>query len=175
MSTQFGLPSELKQLEAKLRQQEPQGCAVNRDALMYQAGWAAAEVAGKLRWGWPATTGVLAASVAILAFMLMSSDEKVPLVVQQVEQVEAEVEPIVTPLVVEPEQVPRVVPTSRWEGRFSALASRHRLQEWNSPVAENSAVTLSEVKSVRALMKEFLEETKWVEPSRNKVQKNQRI
>jgi len=159
MSAKFGLPSRLEKLEAELRQQVPQDCAVDRDALMYQAGWAAAEVAGRLRWGWPTTSGLLAASVAVLAFFLVRGSEPVPMAEVKTEPTKPAIEHRLPNLVLTPEQPVRVVPVRHWEAEVAALARRHQLKKWDVVDREVTKVASTEVKTARSLMQEFLGET----------------
>ena len=53
---------------------------LDRDAVMYEAGWAAAEAKLCAKRGrlWPATSGVLAASVMVLATLLVDRGETPP-------------------------------------------------------------------------------------------------
>jgi hypothetical protein len=69
------LPPELAQLERQLRDLPLEPAAINREETLYRAGYAAAEAAlrggGGRGWFWPATSGVLAASVLVLSVLLV--------------------------------------------------------------------------------------------------------
>ncbi|NOZ39494.1 MAG: hypothetical protein GXP24_04625 [Planctomycetes bacterium] len=62
------LPAELREVETLLREFVPVESAINRDASLYEAGWAAAlaQAPQKSHWLWPATSAVLAASLLFL-------------------------------------------------------------------------------------------------------------
>ncbi len=65
------LPAELIAVESLLQQFSPTVSAMNRDALLYEAGWAAAKMQAqtKSHWFWPATSAALAAA---LLFVIIS-------------------------------------------------------------------------------------------------------
>ncbi|MDC0937126.1 hypothetical protein OAS39_12645 [Pirellulales bacterium] len=66
MSDNDRLPAELADVQSRLATVVPKGCSVNRDELMYRAGWAAASVQESRRLGsWAA--GVLGAGLAAAA------------------------------------------------------------------------------------------------------------
>jgi len=67
MSTELNLTPEQANVESLLRQLAPVESAVERDALMYQAGWTAASVQPRLtaHWLWPAATATLAAALVL--------------------------------------------------------------------------------------------------------------
>jgi len=69
------LPHELAEIEARLAKLPLPASSINRDEMLYRAGWAAAEVksSNKQRgngshWLWPATSAALAATVMLLLF-----------------------------------------------------------------------------------------------------------
>lgn len=77
MSTDDRLSPELSQIENDLRQLPLGPTRVDRDATLFGAGWAAAEANRTNRLKvWQAASGVLAASVAVLALTLI--DHKPP-------------------------------------------------------------------------------------------------
>jgi hypothetical protein len=69
------LPEHLIALEAQLANWSPAESQIARDEVMYQCGWAAAEASSarhrQVRWFWPTTSGVLAATVLLMATLLL--------------------------------------------------------------------------------------------------------
>ncbi len=87
------LPSELKSLEADLAALAPATSKLNRDELMYRAGWAAGAAAGAspialtpgnrrggYAWLWPLTTGALVLVAATLGIVLVARQPGVEVV-----------------------------------------------------------------------------------------------
>jgi len=118
--------------------------SVHREELMYRAGWAAAEAASERRlsrhvgrWFWPATTAALAASVLVLATLLLQREESPPL---------AQTTPTVKPLSVPSNQInpaPRPKPSiaARGAAQFAmrAWVLRSGFQDWPWPEADASS------------------------------------
>lgn len=65
MPTEPKLTAELSNVETLLKQYSPTASNIDRDTLMYQAGFTAGEVSARqaTHWFWPATTAALAASL----------------------------------------------------------------------------------------------------------------
>ncbi len=71
MPAEPDLPAELKAVEELLQQFSPVESAINRDASLYEAGWAAAlaQAPAKSHWLWPTTSAVLAASLLLIIIL----------------------------------------------------------------------------------------------------------
>ncbi len=72
------LSEDLAAIETRMRQVVPQASQLNRDELMYRAGWAAARAGGDASQSslrlWQAAAGVLAASLLMAVTKLVSDD-----------------------------------------------------------------------------------------------------
>lgn len=68
MSAERPIPEPLNEIEHLLQQFAPQASAINRDALMYRAGWSAAKTRPRIptHWCWPTCSAVLAATLILL-------------------------------------------------------------------------------------------------------------
>jgi hypothetical protein len=116
MPPEPNLTAELSDVETLLKQYSPAASAINRDTLMYQAGFTAGEASTRkaTHWLWPATTAAFAASLLmLLAFPSVN-------LIQQVSvQPEQPPKPIVEPSVSVDE--PKVVRAARvpLKGYFS--------------------------------------------------------
>ncbi len=174
MSTENSLPSELAAFEARLRKQPLDRVEIDRDELMYQAGWAAAEAARKMRWLWPTTSGVLAASVLVLATFLLNGPEEPPMTtIAEVAPPKIEVTvpaPVdETPIVSHPTRYPSRWAQPRWTQRSPFLAMRDRAlrMEFDEPASFAGPASFVEIDddyapkavTARELMQEFLGET----------------
>jgi len=170
MSSEHNLPPELTSFEAKLRTESLADSRVNRDELMYQAGWAAAESARKTGWLWPTTSSVLAASVLVLAGLLVSSPAESPEDVVSEEETIAVAEPTVsaggharTNRKIIPSQKIAKRPVSRWASNSPFLVMRERAlrMEFDEPVVEIGSDDDQPVQATtaRQLMLEMLGET----------------
>ncbi len=166
------LTAELQSVESLLRGFSPVDSEINRDATLYEAGWAAAmmQARGGTHWVWPATSAVLAASVLVMgSFLVRSTGKSSEIVVTEVaapqitkEQVANERvtnEKGLLPVVPEPEPV-----ISRWTHRSPFLAMRDRAlrMEFDEPVSyagiDDDNDTPKAV-TARELMLELLGET----------------
>ena len=158
------LPAELSEVETFLRGFSPVESAINRDATLYEAGWAAAvaQARGGTHWLWPATSAVLAASVLVMASFLVRGTVESPEVVAEVAAppVTKEIitkEKVLLPVVPEPEPM-----ISRWTHRAPFLAMRDRAlrMEFDEPssVSWSDGDVLKAV-TARELMLELLGET----------------
>jgi len=165
MSTEPDLPSELMSFEAQLRRQSLPACRVDRDELMYEAGWAAAEASRQKNWLWPATSVVLAASVlALAAFLVRGPEEPRTIVAAEVATPQTEKKTSVPPVASDPPRYPL-----RWIPRSPFLAMRDRAlrMEFDEPVSFVEPLSFVEIDddyapkalTARELMQEFLEET----------------
>jgi len=133
---------------------------------MYQSGWAAAESARKAGRLWPTTSGVLAASVLVLAGLLVSSPSQPPADAVSEEVTIAVAEPIVSGHATSnrnpsPKKLKR--PLSRWTSNSPFLVMRERAlrMEFDEPVVETWADDDQPVQATtaRQLMLEMLGET----------------
>ena len=168
MSIDDDLPTELNRIEGELRQLSLVATGVDRDATMYDAGWAAADSLWKSRSQrardssvWRITTGVLAASVALLALLLVQRDSPVPRgepVV--VERPTGQVQPSTESQRREFPMPRRGLATSRWSSGTSLLSRRElALREALSDVPQrpdNVALPVGQIKSARELLREYL-------------------
>ncbi len=166
MSPEPSLPPELASFESQLFKQPLPGSGIDRDELLYQAGWAAAQASRKRNWLWPTTSGVLAASVLVLALFLIRSPEES----HTVTLVEA-ASPKAQVAVAEPDlQIPVVSPpeqfSSRWARRspflspFLAMRERALRMEFEEPVSysEYDEEDVPKAVTARELMQEILGE-----------------
>ena len=159
MSTENNLPPELTGFEARLRAQPLEATSVDRDQLMYQAGWAAAEANRKTTWLWPTTSGVLAASLLLLTGLLLRSEtisnqlaevqEVSPTVVESKKESLAAVPAI--------EEIRETKPRWRSSLQVKRLLDRHRKYAQPASFAENDAPPRSQSITARQLMLDILE------------------
>ncbi|NOY29687.1 MAG: hypothetical protein GXP28_05790 [Planctomycetes bacterium] len=160
MSTKHNLPPELAGFEARLRAEPLAASGVDRDGLMYQAGWAAAEASRKSGWLWPTTSVVLAASVVVLAALLLSSSSEM----SSVARVEVETKPVAVPVVVVEPKEPVIntwrQPKLRWTSRSPFLVMRERAlrMEFDEPdsMAWADGDYVPKAVTARELMQEIL-------------------
>lgn len=103
MSTEDRLTPELAELENRLRNLAPTASTVDREALMYRAGWEAAEAALQTRrfstaklWIWPATSAALAATLLLVLTLRPERAERSARLQQQMETQVAPPQPIDT-------------------------------------------------------------------------------
>lgn len=186
--SQEPLPVELAEIETELAQLSLPASTINRDELLYCAGWAAAEVGslrrrhgGMSRWLWPATSAALAATVLMLLFAPWAGTAKTPapglaggltgeqdtnLIVANstIDSNTGNVQQRHTPRP-SPKYAPRQSRGLRWEdSRRSLLTLRHRalMRQLDSPPPElafDDAPTPPS-KTSRELLQELLPELK---------------
>lgn len=168
MSADDYLSHELTDIEMQLRQLSIIPTSVDRDAALFDAGWAAAETVWQQRAHrakdhskWRTTSGVLAASIAVLALLLVDRDASRQVVMS----------PAVTP--VHSEGSPRsakprrLLPPRRsvsvesvWSHGARLLSRRDMAlrevfaEPWELP--DDVEIPVSEIKSARELLREFL-------------------
>jgi len=173
-------PANFWEVEALLRQFSPVGSEINRDALFYEAGWAAAlaQAPVKTHWVWPTSTSVLAASVLVMAIFLAkgflvkgpeveesavkgSAVESLATVVAEVVASPVVKENVLLPVVRELEPV-----VSRWSHRSPFLTMRDRTlrMEFDEPASFAGFDDLDDDEApktvtARELMQELLGET----------------
>ena len=181
IDSQFELPDELRNIERLCAGFSPTSSEVNRDTLMYQAGWAAAEVqtASQPSRFWPTVSAVLAASLLLVLINPTSllqrgnkqAQAQLPITIGQSEN-----------------EVDSAVPTTRFESVYSAtvrkyppqaslLAMRERALrfEFDEPGADYVATEhFDEVPMTPSTNRELLREFLPVEPAESVPQTNPR-
>ncbi len=99
----------LKRLEARLAERLV-ACptAIDRDQLLYQAGWEAAEEKRPVAvWRWPLATGVMTAATVALVFLQIDTQQRIEGLEQQAATVAAmEVEIAPAPEIISPLEIP---------------------------------------------------------------------
>ena len=167
MSTEPQLTSELTEMEALLRQFSPAPSAIDRDTLMYQAGWAAALTSktNSTHWLWPATSAALAAALLLLiVFPATSPLQQTKTELADHTQPVEENTPVATPALPTPQVVLRF---HRLPLRYSdsapllALRDRALRNDFEDYTAANSTSesSLPTHTTNRQLLREFLPET----------------
>lgn len=174
MSTEDRLTPELAELENRLRNLAPTASTVDRETLMYRAGWEAAEAALQTRrlstaklWIWPATSVALAATLLLVLTLRPESTELSASSQQQNSTNEATQQPAeandikAMPAVqVQNQAVQAIVPRrNRYASTAPLLAMRERALrfEFDDPstnaVADDGPLTTS---TNRKLLEEYL-------------------
>ena len=163
MSDEYDLPSELANFEAQLRQEPLPATGIDRDRLMYQAGWAAAESVQQRNWLWPATSGGLAASLLVLAGLLILGTEKPPRMVS----VQTTPLPVESSVATSRPQAPSLSlhqrPPRQWNENLPLLVMRDRAlrMEFDEPATASwtNDDSSTEPTTARQLLQELLGET----------------
>jgi hypothetical protein len=156
MRNEPDLPPELADIETQLRRLSLPAARVNREQLLYQAGWSAARAsaipAASLLW--PVTSGVLAAAVVVMLMFVL----RTPPTVETVAEATA-------PTVEQPTEprVEYVRPTYPYRHRAEtapllALRERALRGEFPEPTLAVSQSTSAVAMSARELMQEYLPE-----------------
>lgn len=171
MSEQSKLTNDLAELESRLGQLKPKSGETNRDELMYQAGWAAAEVRfGQLRnktsWGWPSISGGLAAAVLLLGFLLSQGEGK--LESSQYVDLEDPTPEAVLSISTDTKNDPMPVRRNRWTVRLAPMLAMREAAlhtEVDFPQSNSYVGDFSEQRAVsaRELMQEYLPDTQNVD------------
>lgn len=174
MSTKDRLTPELAELEDRLRNLAPTASTVDREALMYRAGWEAAEAALQTRrlpatklWIWPATSAALAAAL-LLVLTLRPEPAKLSASLQQRNDSNAATSQLIVtddekaaPAVqVRNQRVPTIAPQlNRYASTAPLLAMRERALRFDfddpaaDAVADEGPITVS---TNRKLLEEYL-------------------
>ncbi len=127
------LPAELKAFEARLAALTPRADRLDRDALLFEAGQASAEVGLRHRWAWPSAFGAMTTVAAVLLAVVLLRPEPQSVVKYVYVERPAEPEPIsdegVQQVAEEPlpepsrsPQMPSRDPTQRRESMMAAVA-----------------------------------------------------
>jgi len=125
------LPAELKAFEARLAALTPRPDRLDREALLFEAGRASAEVGSRHRWAWPSAFGAMATVAAVLLAVVLLQPDPQPVVEYVYVERPAEPEPIPAEEVPQvPEspvlpQMPAKVPAERSESLMATA-----VREW---------------------------------------------
>lgn len=188
MSEEFKIPPDLAVLESQLRSVRLPDSRLNRDQLLYQAGWAAACAQAKQpltqQWGWPAATGAVTILATVLALMLLQQTnlndqpDRVASnpVVEQSEPVQHAAKengiPDHGPDVMDslpagsrPGKAYSPIRNVRWQGALQpSLAARSQLEnfDWSiEPTIDSTGLEIENgSKAMRELLQEFLPENR---------------
>lgn len=168
-----------QKIESQLASFTPAAPAIDRDRLMFAAGWQAAMASlertpqrGVGRYGWPAATALATAASVMLAVMLVREPPQLGSVAQHEETIEVEVEPaapvpepkamVETQLMTSPSPLP-------WPFRSVSLAGDNYLAVRSAvlevgvsslrstgPVSSSSDDTVRPPATMRSLLDEYL-------------------
>ena len=89
------LPADLKAFEARLAALKPRPDRLDRDALLFEAGQASAQVGLPYRWAWPSAFGAMTTLAVVLLTVVLLRPEPQPVV--QYVYVEHAAEPVTIP------------------------------------------------------------------------------
>lgn len=188
MSEEFEVPPELAVFESQLRSVPVKVSKLNRDQLLYEAGWAAACGQEKrlptIQWMWPAATGAFATLATVLALMLIQQKDLPNRVdtlangptIERSENGEPAAEASgnleIAPALVVAQSAPATgqidfrsnIRDVRWQGQLrSSLAARGQFEnfDWDTePAVDPTGPEIENgSKAIRDLLEEFLPES----------------
>ncbi|MEM8944695.1 MAG: hypothetical protein AAGD11_05875 [Planctomycetota bacterium] len=172
MSAEADLPKKLREIESRLGQLSPLPSEVNRDMLMYQTGWAAAEAqfARPRAWLWPATSAALAACLLLMLSAANLRPSPTPLVDSDTPRAD-------DPLMVSLPRVPRItVPTAKQYPPTATLlvmrdrALRSEFDSLSLSTADFAGGVVDEARNGPATSRELLRELLPARPSATRTQ-----
>lgn len=164
MSQEPNLTCEQAEIESLLRRLAPVDSTLDRDALMYQAGWdAAARSPSKTHWLWPATSAALAATL-LFAITLPTNN---PQPASLLQQTGTSAPPQKTPIAEQTVQLEKpnsvhaaFMPLNRYAPQASLLVMRDRALRFDfdsfSPDEPPSDLPVATETTNRQLLQEFL-------------------